>query len=107
MDFVQIIMLVGGVIGIGYGGYVLYKGHLEIYHVRSGEFRLYTGQAAQFIGGGIALAGVGSAILGLAGFTPVAILIGLLCSAGYFVSRSLANRLQASSSDFSLPGKDN
>ncbi len=106
MDPVQLMMLALGLIGIGYGGFVFYKGHLEIYHVRRGEFLLYTGPAAQFVGGGIAVAGLGSAVLGVAGFSTIPIMIGLLCSTAYFVSRYMANRLQAGSSDFSLPDKD-
>lgn len=106
MDFVQFIMLGGGLIGIGYGVFVISRGHLEIYHVRSGEFLLYTGQSAQLIGLGIAVAGLGAALLGGIGFTPFAMFIGILCSAVYFISRSAANQLQADDTDFSVPSKD-
>jgi hypothetical protein len=94
MTIIQWFLVITGSIGLGYGGYVIIRGYIELY--RRGEFRRYDGQPARLIGLGLATAGAGALIMGVFGLTAVPMGIGLLGAFSYFVLRYLADRVDPS-----------
>ena len=104
MSFIALLMVVSGSIGFGYGLSIILKQRVKIYQRRTGAFLEYEGRAAQILGGGIAAAGIGAFALGAFGFQPMVMVFGILCSGFYFVSRSIADRVQAPK-DFVVPSQ--
>lgn len=98
-----LVFILSGTIGIAYGLKIVIDQRAQIY--RRGEIQLYEGKAAQAIGSGLAVAGLGAVALGSLGFSAATMIFGILCSAAFFVGRSYADRLQSQNSDFALPSQ--
>ncbi len=86
-----IILMLILVLGIGvtaYGLRIILKKSANIY--RQGQMHQYDGQAAQLVGIGTALAGLGMVLVGLLGWGML--LFGLIGATLYFVMVNLADR---------------
>jgi hypothetical protein len=62
--------------------------------------------AAHALGRGLAIAGFGAVALGSLGFHPAVVVFGILCSAAFFIGRSVADRIQAENAGLSLPSQN-
>lgn len=104
MNFIEVLMAASGAIGLGYGISVILKQQIELYRRRRGTFQKFEGKAAQILGAGIAVAGLGAMSLGVIGIQPVTMVFGIFCSALYFLSLYVADRAD-STTDFVVPSK--
>jgi hypothetical protein len=103
MAILYLILILTGTIGIAYGLNIVVQKRAEIY--RKGEIQRYEGKAAQALGSGLSITGLGVVALGSLGFHPAVIFFGILCSGAFFVGRSIADRIQAENNGLSLPSQ--
>lgn len=104
MTFIYWLFIITGALGAAYGVNVILKQRVEIFHRQA--IRLYQGRAAQLIGLGFLLAGIGATVIGSAGFTPLAIGVGIVCSLSYLGLRTLADQIaEKESAALSLPSQ--
>ena len=103
MAILFLIFILSGTLGIAYGLNIVVRQRAEIY--QKGQINLYEGRAAQALGSGLAITGLGAVAMGSLQFAPASIIFGILCSSAFFVGRAMANRLQAQAVELSLPSK--
>jgi hypothetical protein len=89
MNAIQIIFLILGAVGLGYGLRALVRGEMEAYH--KGDIRTYQGESVYYLAGGLILASLGLIAFMVLGL-PVA--LALLMSVAFFAGQYFANRIE-------------
>lgn len=93
MGLLFLAFILVGTLMLAYGLSIVVRQEAEIYI--KGEFRRYEGRAAQLLGGGLAITGLGAIAMGSFQFAPAAMVFGIMSSGAFFIGRAMANRLQA------------